>query len=302
MSPLLFASDVVFIELDACHNLTLFGWTVVLWKSCCMCLLALRELIDFELILVSLIGWESHLSLIHVVEHGRLLHILVLSVAKAGLVNRFVVYPWVARVLSVGSLIKLSCLFLRLIFHLLIGIFGLCLLKGTAFDRHLRLPIFSLGTFHLGRLLKDKLLRWKLARMFHIDILSCSFIDGLEWIPGSRSVINLSCLRPSHQIVLESRPICFWQLVLGPGAQSLGWCLLYGLEVLEQVDSFLVLALRRKTITQSFSDALRWNAVVLDGSVSSRICMVPCFLRRQKHVMIMVACGEDTRSGSTLIV
>jgi len=58
-----------------------------------MCLLALRELIDFELILVSLIGWESHLSLIHVVEHGRLLHVLILSVAKAGLVNRFVVYP-----------------------------------------------------------------------------------------------------------------------------------------------------------------------------------------------------------------
>ena len=124
-----------------------------------MGLLALSELFDFELILVSFIWWEGHLSLIHVVEHSRLFHVLVLCVAKTGLINYLLVNPRVARVLYVGSLIKLSSLFLRLIFHLLIGIFGLCLLKRTAFYRHLRLKVFSLRTLHLGRFLEDKLLR-----------------------------------------------------------------------------------------------------------------------------------------------
>lgn len=58
-----------------------------------MGLLALSELFDFELILVSFVWWEGNLSLIHVVEHSRLFHVLVLSVAKTGLINCLLVYP-----------------------------------------------------------------------------------------------------------------------------------------------------------------------------------------------------------------
>ena len=93
MTPLLLTSDIVFIELNACHNLSsLFGSSMIR-KSCCMSLLALSELFDFELILVSFVWWEGNLSLIHVVEHSRLFHVLVLSVAKTGLINCLLVYP-----------------------------------------------------------------------------------------------------------------------------------------------------------------------------------------------------------------
>ena len=134
------------------------------------CVLLFIELLDFKLILCGFIRiwWESHLCLIHLIEHHRGFYTTHLCHFKASLFDSFLVDPGAAGILHIGCLIELRGLLSSTRRHtkfLCTYSFTcsiLCCLKlsdWTRFDRHLWLKFTSLWAYVLGRFLEDKLFR-----------------------------------------------------------------------------------------------------------------------------------------------
>ena len=131
MSSFLLTRYIVLVELNTCNYLTLlhrFG----IKKACRVSLLTIGKLLDFHLILLGFVRWESHLGFIQLIKHGRWFDTLAIADLKAHLINCVFVNPGVARVLNICRLVKLSGLFV-LILEMLVCVLSLRLLKRTAF-------------------------------------------------------------------------------------------------------------------------------------------------------------------------